>query len=109
MAATDDWLNIMAEEVVEINRANGWNVLTPDDWSDVHRMGTACALIHTEVSEAMEAVRHGDKDNFAEELADTLIRVLDTAGGLEIDLDAVVRAKLEKNRGRGFRHGGKKV
>jgi NTP pyrophosphatase (non-canonical NTP hydrolase) len=47
--------------------------------------------------------------NFGEELADTLIRVLDLASGLGIDLDSAVSAKLEKNKHRGYRHGGKRV
>lgn len=99
----------LAAEINEINRANGWNVCTPDDAENVYKLGTVLALIHSEVSEALEAVRKGDRENFAEELADVLIRVLDCAGGLGIDLDAEVRAKLEKNRLRGYRHGGKAV
>jgi NTP pyrophosphatase (non-canonical NTP hydrolase) len=38
--------------------------------------------------------------NFAEELADTLIRVLDLASGLGIDLDSEVIRKLNKNKQR---------
>lgn len=67
------------------------------------------ALIHSEASEALEAFRKDDRENFAEELADVLIRVLDCGGGLGIDLDATVAAKLEKNRSRGYKHGGKRV
>lgn len=55
----------------------------------------------------LEAVRNRDPDNFAEELADVLIRVLDCARGCGIDIGHEVAKKLEKNRGRGFRHGGK--
>lgn len=32
-----------------------------------------------------------------------------SAGGLGLDIDAAVRAKMEKNKGRGHRHGGKRV
>ena len=42
-------------------------------------------------------------------LADVLIRVLDCASGLGLDMDAAVQAKIEKNKTRGFRHGGKRV
>ena len=102
-------LNERADEINKINRANGWEVLTPEDWSDARRVPTVLALIHSEVSEALEGFRHDDKANFAEELADILIRVLDCSGGLGIDLDNEVRKKLAKNRERGFKHGGKRV
>jgi NTP pyrophosphatase (non-canonical NTP hydrolase) len=102
-------LNDMAREVLAINTANGWNVLKPEEWDDTYKVPTVLALIHSEVSEALEGFRHGDKANFAEELADIQIRLLDCAGGLGIDLDAEVAAKMTKNRSRGFRHGGKRV
>lgn len=91
-------LNELAREINEINRANGWNVLTPDAWDDPHHIPTVLALIHSEVSEALEGFRAGDRENVAEELADVLIRVLDVAGGLQIDLDTEVRMKLEFGR-----------
>lgn len=47
--------------------------------------------------------------NVAEELADVLIRLLDTAKRHDIDLDLEVAKKLEKNRARGYRHGGKVI
>ena len=102
-------LNDLAHQILEINRANGWKVATPESWDDERHIPTLLCLIHSEVSEALEGFRKGDRENVAEELADVLIRVLDTAGGLGIDMDAEVRAKLEKNRQRGFRHGGKRV
>lgn len=107
-------LNALGQEIIEINRANGWNVCRPNDWvgagiQSVYKLGCVLALIHSEVSEALEALRKNDRANFEEELADTLIRVLDCAAGLGIDMDATVQAKLEKNRQRGFRHGGKAV
>jgi NTP pyrophosphatase (non-canonical NTP hydrolase) len=102
-------LNALAAEINEINRANGWKVATPDSWDDERQIPTLLCLVHSEVSEALEGFRHGDRENVAEELADTLIRVLDIAGGLGIDMDAEVRAKLAKNRERGFRHGGKRI
>lgn len=102
-------LNTLAHEVNAINRANGWAVLVPDEWSDTYKIPGVLALIHSEVSEALEGFRKNDRENFAEELADVLIRVLDCAGGLGIDLDREVQAKLAKNRTRGHKHGGKRV
>lgn len=103
-------LNSLASEIVEINRANGWDVVKPGDWKgSPHKIPAVLALVHSEVSEGLEAFRKDDKENFTEELADTLIRVLDCAGGLGLDMDRAVADKLEKNKKRGFRHGGKRV
>ena len=99
----------LAAEIREINRANGWRVLQPDEWEDHYKIPGILALIHSEVSEALEAFRNNDPKNFEEELADIIIRVLDCAGGLGFDLEAAVRLKMEKNRKRPFRHGGKRL
>lgn len=101
-------LNELAAEIVEINRANGWNVTQPGDWEKEYKIPALIALIHSESSEALEAFRTNDPANFREEMADVLIRVLDCVGGLGIDMDSEVRSKLEKNKTRGFRHGGKR-
>lgn len=101
-------LNELGREIVDINRANGWDICTPGDWNDDTKIPCKLALIHSETSEALEAFRKDDRDNFIEELADTLIRILDTSSGLGFDIETVVRAKLEKNKTRGFRHGGKR-
>lgn len=99
----------LSERINEINRANGWEVLRPEDWDDPRRIPTVLALIHSEVSEALEGFRKGDRENVAEELADVLIRVLDATGGLGIAIDEEVEAKLLRNAKRGYRHGGKVV
>lgn len=94
----------------EINTSNGWDVLKPEEWTNSNtRVPAVIALIHSEVSEALEAFRKSDRANFEEELADVVIRVMDCAGGLGVDLEKVILKKLEKNRGRGHRHGGKRV
>lgn len=68
------------------------------------------ALVHTEVSEAaQEAKRHGitatSRVRIGEELADTLIRVVDLAACLEIDLDAAVQTILARNTQRPMFYG----
>lgn len=76
-----------------------------------------CANLHGEVSELWEAHRRNvlnqpcDKNAeltcLEEELADIVIRVLDMAGALGVDLDGAVAEKMRYNATRGYRHGGK--
>ena len=101
--------NRLAQEIVKINTANGWNVTTLEDWKQPYKIPAILALITSEVSEALEDFRKDDKEHFAEEIADVVIRVLDLTGGMGIDIDAEIAKKLEINKNRGFRHGGKKV
>lgn len=84
-----------------------------------------CANLHGEVSELWEAHRHNQLyapcDKAAdmilagcvplscaqEEIADIIIRALDMAGALGIDLDEAVQQKMKFNATRSYRHGGK--
>ena len=102
-------LSGLAGEILRINKANGWKATKPEDWKDEYKMLAVLMLITTEVAEAAEAVRNNDRENFAEELADVIIRCLDTCGGMGINIDAEIAKKLEKNRNRGHKHGGKRV
>lgn len=63
------------------------------------------ALTHSELSEALEADRKGDEDNFKEEIADVVIRILDRCGYEHIDIGTEIVKKMEKNRKRGYKHG----
>ena len=99
----------LGKEIVEINTANGWNCLKPDQWADTYKVPAVLALVHSEVSEALEAFRKDDRENFREELADVIIRVLDCATGLGLDMGEAVRLKMAANRKRSYRHGGKRV
>ena len=69
-------------------------------------------LIHSEVSEALEAYRDSPEDHlsslFSEELADIFIRLADMAEYLEIDLEKAIIEKHEYNKTRTFRHGNKR-
>lgn len=68
---------------------------------------TAISLMHSELSEALEAQRKGLKDDHLPhrpgievEFADLLIRVFDTAGELKLDLAGAVIEKMHYNRHR---------
>lgn len=81
---------------------------TSKGWHDEEReIGTMLALIHSEVSEALEACRKSNEDNFIEELADVCIRVFDLCGKLQIDLEGAIEAKMLRNKKREYKHGGK--
>lgn len=78
-------------------------------------------MIHAEVSEAAEELRshhpgtlyyrQGDDkpEGFPYELADVVIRCMDLAQSLGIDLQKRIIQKDEFNRTRPHRHGGKKL
>jgi len=62
-------------------------------------------LVVTELSEAAEAIRHEDQENYEEELADTFIRLLDIVGTQRIDIEKVIKDKMSVNWQRPTRHG----
>lgn len=67
------------------------------------------ALIHSEVTEALEAHRtYRPKKEIAEELADIVIRVMDTAYALGVNIGEAVMAKHRDNIGRPYLHGNKR-
>ena len=79
-----------------------------DDREDPDNYVPKClALIHSEVSEALEAHRVGDMEEFGEELADIIIRIGDLAEAEGINLTEEIQDKMEKNEGRAYKHGKK--
>jgi NTP pyrophosphatase (non-canonical NTP hydrolase) len=84
-------------------------------WDQKRPIGEVLMLAVTELAEAMEAHREGNPDSekiagfskVEEELADTIIRILDFAGGVGYDIDGALRAKMAYNETRPYRHGGK--
>lgn len=99
-------LNQFAKDAREISRANGFD--DPTSISEGLLISQKLMLIVSECSEAMEAVRKSQSfTEFSEELADILIRTVDLGHDMGIDFDTIVAEKMEKNRQRGFRHGGR--
>lgn len=95
------------------------------------RIAVALALIHSEVSEALEEVRDDNlrtywvaptkeridsrdeappdakPEGLPVELADVVIRCMDLAGALGIDLEQAIADKVAYNATRKHRHGGR--
>lgn len=74
-------------------------------WDVKTDVATKLMLIVTELAEACEADRHGDRANFEEEIADTFIRLGDLCGGLEINIERVIGEKMRYNELRPRLHG----
>jgi NTP pyrophosphatase (non-canonical NTP hydrolase) len=91
-------VNNLCEEAYVNAKAKGWH-------DNPREMGTIIALIHSELSEALEADRKGDSENFVEELADVCIRIFDLCGSLNLDLESAIVEKMEYNKTRPYKHG----
>lgn len=100
-------INQVADIVHETAKDKGW-------WDEERNDGELLALIHSEVSEALEVLRKDpeamdDKVEFIRaieaELADVIIRVLDFAKARGYDIGTAVIAKAGYNTTRERKHG----
>ena len=76
-------------------------------WDKDRNNGELLALIHSELSEALEELRQKkvDWEHVGEEMADTVIRIMDFCEAREIDLESEVWKKMDKNKKREYKHG----
>lgn len=74
-----------------------------------HEIDTVLLRLHSEITEASEALRDEDREHFAEELADVFIRLADCAESMDIDLEKEVTTKCKKNKNRTKLHGRKRA
>lgn len=91
-------LNSLAAECHQTAREKGF-------WDEPRNEGELIALMHSELSEALEALRNEDDRNLAEELADTIIRILDYVAFKGIDIEQAIETKMTLNKNRPRKHG----
>ena len=113
-------INELVKVAFEDADINGWHDDLPTEAGARNNwIGNKMLLIVSEVIEAHDEIRNGQDLNrtlldhkgkplgLPSELADVVIRVADLCGILNIDLETIIKHKLEYNRSRGYKHGGK--
>jgi len=107
----------LSKEIHQNAREKGW---WPEGDDDVNNIPEKLALIHSEISESLEEYRdnmlqagiyfsgNGKPEGFGIELADAVIRIFDLAEYLQIDIQECIEVKMDYNKTRPLRHGGKR-
>lgn len=91
----------LKKDIHALARTKGW--YEDRDLQDARTMGAMCALIHSEVAEALECIRRGDLAARLEgakpcglpsEIADVVIRTLDTVEAFGLQCDPIEAGDL---------------
>lgn len=101
--------------VHEIAKAHGWYEGVDTEHPDW--FPAKMALVMTEGAEAIEAYRRPEplwealtgEGSVSEELADMVIRIFDICAARNIDIAEAIWNKVQYNKARDWRHGGKRV
>lgn len=89
------------------------NAIAHGFWEQRRNFGEMMALIHSEVSEALECHRNneapihyeaGKPEGSAAELIDVMIRALDVLHSQGVDIDAIMHDKVVYNETRPYKH-----
>ena len=99
----------LSTHIRSINEKNKWNLFYEKHWEEENILPAKLALLHSEISEGLEAYRADNKPEFFKEMADTFIRILDIMGGFDVNFAQVILDKMAYNATRSERHGGKKL
>lgn len=96
-------LNQMCADVHEANR-KWWTDLETGEYPIKRNIGELLALVHSEISEALEGARKNLPDDklphrpmLEVELADAIIRIFDIAAGFNLDLGGAYVEKMAFN------------
>lgn len=96
-------VTVIQQETHKVEKEHGFQ----EHKDNVLYIPTKLALIMSECSEALEAHRQGKTNDIGHELADIVIRTMNLAEDLGINLEEQIREKHIFNSTRPFKHGNK--